>query len=785
MVDFDGMSSSSSDDDSTTQEMQRLRDKLVGIRRNMERQNEEIDQHINDDASCALPGQCSSKAKENDIPLDSTSNTTPRSSPGSSIDASPIKETRDPSTLSLALRGYAPINRLRESDVNQAEGGKKVPMDRMRSDKSITDGSAEIPRASPASPNHDIFPTSKNDRSSIPFTSQEYGNRGHTRVAVVNPYRTTSMATARSHQNDEAASIPDTIKKGSSFTQSKSQDIEAREQPKMAVNNPYKSSSAPSLSRTTAPSPVANHNRSDPSSDDSSDDSSTSSSSSDSSSTSSGSSSSSESIASNDNNTCLVNIDQTQHVGDASYQIMHSKPKAANFDTNGTQPTSAKAVFPTIPVPTKKNPYKASDRIGTSTDTPNKAISQDSTSVNQNGGQVLVAQSRPSQVPANNDSDDDFFSFFDEELLEASLEKCDGNATSSHFFKPKENEEPPEPSDSAPTSKSNAVVSRRAHHQELKHPIAKNPEMPLVGTANVSRPSQVDRLKSPARNDDSFAAVSQEKQPNTKVALEVHKTFKSFTIENEKHQNNTTAEVHHSLYAPPPYKEKAPPVVHKFTLQNRPPQMRRKIPIADLFSLPVKLLWNKYDTFNCVQSEMANLLCHSDDNIVVSAPTGAGKTAVFEMALARFLVTDLQLHNPGQSMGPQRVSMDRKIVYIAPSKALCEERYGDWKERLSRLHLGIEVAMVTGDCEPGESYYDVTSAHLILSTPEKWDIITRKWTDNFFLLASVKLLLIDEVHLLGDSSRGCCLEATVARMKSVQRAARSVNVCRGDLHTSR
>ena len=803
MVDFDDMSSSS-DDDSTTQEMQRLRDKLVGLRRNMERQNEEIDQQINANESCGSPHQGSSpKVKENDVPFDSsTSNKSSPSSSGSSVDGTPTKERRDPSTLSLALREYVPINRLRESDVNQAEDGKEVRMGRMRPDNSITDGPAERPRVSPASPNQDCLPTSKKVRSSIPLTSQEYGNRGRARVTVGNPYRNASTATARSHQNDEAVSIPDGISKGLLFTQSKRQEIEAREQPKVVVKNPYKSSSAPSLHRTTTSSPATSHKRSDASSDDSSDDSSTpSSSSNSSSSTSSGSSSSSssssssESVISKDKKTCLVNSDQTQHVEDVSSQIMPSKPQAANFDTNGTngtQPISVKALFPTTPDPTK-NPYKTNERIGTATGTSIQTISQDLTSAIQNVSRVLVAQNRPSQIPADNDSDDDFFAFFDEELLEASLEKCDGKATSSHFFKPKENEARPEPSGRALTSKSNAVASHRTHYQELKrvesgptHPIAKNSDMPLVGTVNVSRQSQIDSSMSSARNDDRFAVVSQEKQPSTKAAPEVQKAFKSFTVENEKHQNDTMAEVHHSLYAPPPYKEKPPPVVHKFTLQNRPPQMRRKIPIADLFSLPVKLLWNKYDTFNSVQSEMANLLCHSDDNVVVSAPTGAGKTAVFEMAMARFLVNDLQLHNPGQkSMGPQRVSMNRKIVYIAPSKALCEERYDDWKERLSRLHLGIEVAMVTGDCEPGESYYDVASAHLILSTPEKWDILTRKWTGNFFLLASVKLLLIDEVHLLGDISRGCCLEATIARMKSVQRAARAINISRDDLHTSR
>lgn len=66
--------------------------------------------------------------------------------------------------------------------------------------------------------------------------------------------------------------------------------------------------------------------------------------------------------------------------------------------------------------------------------------------------------------------------------------------------------------------------------------------------------------------------------------------------------------------------------------------------------------------------------------------------------------------------------------------------------------------MVTGDANS-----DIASVHVVLTTPEKWDSITRKWTDNLYLIGSVKLLLIDEVHLLGDGSRGGCLETIICR----------------------
>ena len=48
-----------------------------------------------------------------------------------------------------------------------------------------------------------------------------------------------------------------------------------------------------------------------------------------------------------------------------------------------------------------------------------------------------------------------------------------------------------------------------------------------------------------------------------------------------------------------------------------------------------------------------------------------------------------------------------------------------------------------------------------MATPEKWDIITRKSGEKTYL-EFVRLLIIDEIHLLHDS-RGPVLEAIVTR----------------------
>lgn len=248
---------------------------------------------------------------------------------------------------------------------------------------------------------------------------------------------------------------------------------------------------------------------------------------------------------------------------------------------------------------------------------------------------------------------------------------------------------------------------------------------------------------------------------------------------------NQSFEVNPSHFSSTPWDVAIEPIVHNFTTRNRPSAVRKHIPVTDVFDAPVANFWKtKFQTFNQLQSEMVNMLAYSDDHVVVGAPTGAGKTAVFEQAIARFLTVDLQMFPPAKGNTAQ-ISKCRKMVYVSPSKALIEERYADWSKCLAGLKLGIEIAVVTGDGDPADSYSDLASAHFILTTPEKWDSLTRRWTENFFLFASVKLFMVDEVHLLADESRGCCLEAIVCRMKAIQSVARQIQTSQEDLSRSR
>jgi len=99
-----------------------------------------------------------------------------------------------------------------------------------------------------------------------------------------------------------------------------------------------------------------------------------------------------------------------------------------------------------------------------------------------------------------------------------------------------------------------------------------------------------------------------------------------------------------------------------------------------------------------------------------------------------------------------------KIIYIAPMKALVTEVTGNFSQRLEPF--GMKVKELTGDSHL--SRQQISEASLIVTTPEKWDIITRKSGERADFIDLVKLVIIDEIHLLHDS-RGPVLESIIAR----------------------
>jgi ATP-dependent DNA helicase HFM1/MER3 len=197
--------------------------------------------------------------------------------------------------------------------------------------------------------------------------------------------------------------------------------------------------------------------------------------------------------------------------------------------------------------------------------------------------------------------------------------------------------------------------------------------------------------------------------------------------------------------------------------QQKRPNVTEGPPIVQGIQLvPVQTLPDRFQTvfpfamFNAVQSACFESIYESHDNCVFSSPTGSGKTVLFEIAICRML------------RGWQNGTF--KIIYMAPTKSLCSERARDWKAKFEPLDLRCEE--MTGDSDI-TSLHHVQRADIIVTTPEKWDSMTRKWKDHATLVRLIKLLLIDEVHIL-NKDRGAVLEVVVSRMKSIGSGTRFI-----------
>lgn len=171
--------------------------------------------------------------------------------------------------------------------------------------------------------------------------------------------------------------------------------------------------------------------------------------------------------------------------------------------------------------------------------------------------------------------------------------------------------------------------------------------------------------------------------------------------------------------------------------------------------------------FNAVQQECLPALLHSTQNVVVSAPTGSGKTVLFELAMVRELLLLMGPDDHHQSNGNSNSNghagsghhgtnaPPSLMVYICPTKSLCTERTTQWQQKLGHS----KVLELTGDTETS---WIPKECLLVVATPEKWEAVTR---GNAMVRTSgcVKLLMLDEVHLLGERPRGAILEVIVGR----------------------
>ncbi|CAF4812787.1 unnamed protein product, partial [Rotaria sp. Silwood1] len=186
----------------------------------------------------------------------------------------------------------------------------------------------------------------------------------------------------------------------------------------------------------------------------------------------------------------------------------------------------------------------------------------------------------------------------------------------------------------------------------------------------------------------------------------------------------------------------------------------------DLEPLGQILFKDSVKTLNLVQSIVYKTAAFSNENILISAPTGAGKTNIAMLTILYELRRHYDTNNG------VLLDTDFKIIYVAPMKALASEMVENFSRRLSSL--GLQVKELTGDMQLTKT--EIERTHMIITTPEKWDVITRKSTGDTKFVQSVKLLIIDEIHLLHED-RGPVIEALVARtLRQVEQTQESIRI---------
>jgi len=215
--------------------------------------------------------------------------------------------------------------------------------------------------------------------------------------------------------------------------------------------------------------------------------------------------------------------------------------------------------------------------------------------------------------------------------------------------------------------------------------------------------------------------------------------------------------------------------VHVPAVKSIVPADERLIPIAELPS------WT-HDAFkgmeklNRIQSKLADVALRTSENLLLCAPTGAGKTNVAMLTILNVLgqyrrsnltdedssIDDAMDVNDGSGGGRSQANrydlQSFKIVYVAPMKALVQEVVKNFSKRLAPY--GVSVRELSGDSSLTRQ--QIAETQMLVTTPEKWDIVTRQGEGRAYTQL-VRLVIIDEIHLLHDD-RGPVLESIVSRV---------------------
>jgi helicase len=132
----------------------------------------------------------------------------------------------------------------------------------------------------------------------------------------------------------------------------------------------------------------------------------------------------------------------------------------------------------------------------------------------------------------------------------------------------------------------------------------------------------------------------------------------------------------------------------------------------------------------------------SGQNLLICTPTASGKTLIAELAGMKSI-----LENKGRT------------IYIVPLVALASEKVKHFRKRYGTM---CRIALSVGDFDSADPH--LANYDLIVCTAEKLDSLLRHHAP---WLGTVSTIIVDEIHLLNDVSRGPTLEILLTMLRRV------------------
>lgn len=141
-----------------------------------------------------------------------------------------------------------------------------------------------------------------------------------------------------------------------------------------------------------------------------------------------------------------------------------------------------------------------------------------------------------------------------------------------------------------------------------------------------------------------------------------------------------------------------------------------------------------------------NLLDAQREAVVLQMPTSSGKTLMAELSALQAISS----------------YSGAKVVYLTPTRALATQVRRTLGTDFAELGVEVTAASSAFEEDPFEMALLDSVSGVVVSTPEKLDLLLRgraEWFDQ------VRLVIVDEAHLLTDGERGARLELLLANIR--------------------